>query len=313
MKILLRLAMNFQQLTTFCTVLAEGSMTAAAEKLFLTQPAVSQQIRNLEDELNVEVLVRGSRQAKATPQGQILYDYAKRIIALNQQAQVAIQTIGEAIQGTLRIGTLNSLGLYIISPVVGLFLKHNSKLNIKLNYEDGATLIDQFNNDQLDVIIIPDAQAEYQLPLENADKKLLMKDEMWLVGTSKDTTIPTEVQLKDLNTKPIVRLSEKFPSFQSALSSQLESLQTNLTPVFETTNVGTIKRVIESGLGWGFLPAHSIRKHVRTGRMSSVPIVDFQYPMNVQFYSKQGSDADQARVFDVFYRALLQQIQNKSM
>ncbi len=303
--------MNFQQLTTFCTVLAEGSMTAAAEKLYLTQPAVSQQIRNLEDELSVELLVRGSRQAKSTPQGQILYDYAKKIIALNQQAQVAIQTIGEAIQGTLRIGTLNSLGLYIISPVVGLFLKHNSKLKIKLNYEDGLTLIEQFKNDQLDVIIIPDALAEYQLPLETADKKLLMKDEMWLVGTSKDSNIPTEISLKDLSSQPIVRLSEKFPSFQSALSQKTQSSQADVTPVFETTNVGTIKRVIESGLGWGFLPAHSIRKHVRTGRMSSVPIVDFQYPMNVQFYSKKDCGPDQARVFDVFYRALLQQIQHK--
>lgn len=286
-------------------------MTAAAEKLYLTQPAVSQQIRNLEDELNVELLVRGSRQAKATAQGQILYDYAKRIIALNQQAQVAIQTIGEAIQGTLRIGTLNSLGLYIISPVVGLFLKHNSKLNIKLNYEDGVTLIEQFRNDQLDVIIIPDAESEYQMPLDIADKKLLMKDEMWLVGTSKDSSVPTDIHLSNLGEKPIVRLSEKFPSFQAALGEKLSNLQLDLTPVFETTNVGTIKRVIESGLGWGFLPAHSIRKHVRTGRMSAVPIVDFQYPMNVQFYSRKNCGPDQARVFDVFYRALLQQIQNK--
>lgn len=304
--------MNFQQLTTFCTVLSEGSMTAAAEKLYLTQPAVSQQIRNLEEELNVELLVRGSRQAKATAQGQILYDYAKRIIALNQQAQVAIQTIGEAIQGTLRIGTLNSLGLYLISPVVGLFLKHNSKLNIKLNYEDGLTLIDQFNKDQLDVIILPDAQAEYEVPLANANKKLLMKDEMWLVGTSKDSTIPTEINMRDLNTKPIVRLSERFPTFQKALSEKITALMGEVTPVFETTNVGTIKRVIESGLGWGFLPAHSIRKHVRTGRMSAIPIVDFQYPMNVQFYSKKAVDPDQERVFDVFYRALQQQIQNKN-
>jgi DNA-binding transcriptional LysR family regulator len=181
-----------------------------------------------------------------------------------------------------------------------------------LNYEDGVTLIEQFKNNQLDVIIIPDAQAEYQVPLENADKKLLMKDEMWLVGTSKDASVPTEIQLKDINQNPVVRLSEKFPSFQNSLTKHMEGEKTP-TPVFETTNVGTIKRVIESGLGWGFLPAHSIRKHVRTGRMSAVPIVDFQYPMNVQFYSKKDCAPDQARVFDVFYRALLQQIQNKSI
>lgn len=61
--------MNLQQLTTFCTVLSEGSMTAAADKLFLTQPAVSQQIRNLEEELAVDLLVRGVRQVKPTLKG----------------------------------------------------------------------------------------------------------------------------------------------------------------------------------------------------------------------------------------------------
>ena len=303
--------MNFQQLTTFCTVLNEGSMTAAAEKLFLTQPAVSQQIRNLEEELNVELLVRSSRHAKATTQGQILYDYAKRIIVLNQQAQVAIQTVGEAIRGTLRIGTLNSLGLYIISPVVGLFLKHNSQLNIKLNYTDGLRLIDLFKKDQLDVIIIPDAKDEYQTTLESANKKLLMKDEIWLVGTGKDPDIPSDIQMREINKKPVVCLSERFPNFQLTLNKKFKENQCEIQPVFETTNVGTIKRVIESGLGWGFLPAHSIRKHIRSGRMSLIPVSDFQYPMDVKFYSKLTHDSKQQRVIDIFYRALIQQIQSK--
>src|SRR6185312_17465955 len=121
---------NLQQLTTFCTVLSEGSMTAAAEKLFLTQPAVSQQIRNLEEEMRVDLLVRGVRQVKPTLQGQLLYDYAKRILHLTQQAEVAIQTISQEMVGDLRLGTLNSIGLYLISPIVGLFLKHNSKLRL---------------------------------------------------------------------------------------------------------------------------------------------------------------------------------------
>ncbi len=71
--------LNLQQLSTFVTVISEGSMTAAADKLFLTQPAVSQQIRNLEEELGVDLLVRGVRQIKSTPQGEVLYEHAKRI------------------------------------------------------------------------------------------------------------------------------------------------------------------------------------------------------------------------------------------
>ncbi|MEK7357755.1 MAG: LysR substrate-binding domain-containing protein, partial [Bdellovibrionota bacterium] len=62
--------------------------------------------------------------------------YAKRIIALTQQAQTAIQTMGEGVKGSLRIGTLNSLGLQLISPAVASFLKQNSKISMSLTYEN---------------------------------------------------------------------------------------------------------------------------------------------------------------------------------
>ena len=84
---------NLYQLTTFVTVISEGSMTAAADKLYLTQPAVSQQIRNLEEDLGVNLLVRGVRQIKPTLQGQLLYDYAKKILQAVQQAEISIKAL----------------------------------------------------------------------------------------------------------------------------------------------------------------------------------------------------------------------------
>lgn len=301
--------MNFQHLTTFCTVIAEGSMTAAAEKLFLTQPAVSQQIRNLEDELNVELLQRGSRQAKPTAQGQILYDYAKRILALSQQAQVAIQTMNVEVEGTFRIGTLNSLGLYIVSPVIGLFLKHNSKLAVHLTYADGESLIRDFEKGDLDIIILPDASVEYGMDPKGVEKKLLMQDEMWLVGSTKDSHLPEDIEVQDLTLKPFVNIMERYPNFEKELNANLKAKGIKLNPVFETVNVGTLKRVLESGLGWGFLPAHSIRKHVRSGRLSTVPVSDFSYTMNVYYYFKKNTgDENAKRMNEVFYRALSQQV-----
>ncbi|MGE5085139.1 MAG: LysR family transcriptional regulator, partial [Bacillota bacterium] len=126
---------NLYQLTTFVTVISEGSMTAAADKLYLTQPAVSQQIRNLEEDLGVELLVRGVRQIKATPQGEVLFDYAKKIIHLTQQAEIAIKSIGNQMKGQLRIGTLNSIGLHLMSPIVGRLMRHNPDLSLKIDYE----------------------------------------------------------------------------------------------------------------------------------------------------------------------------------
>lgn len=305
--------MNFQHLTTFCTVISEGSMTAAAEKLYLTQPAVSQQIRNLEEELTVELLMRGSRQAKATPQGQILYEYAKRILALSQQAQIAIQTMNVEVEGTFRIGTLNSLGLYIVSPVIGLFLKHNSKLAVHLVYEDGITLIEMFDRGELDLIILPDAMVEYGQEPKSANKKLLLQDEMWLIGSAKDSQLPQDIELQDLPIKPFVHIMERYPNFEKELNGALAKIGVKLNPVFETVNVGTLKRVLESGLGWGFLPAHSIKKHVRTGRLTAVPVLDFSYTMNVFFYHRKDLlDENAKRMSEVFFRALSQQVQART-
>ncbi len=301
--------MNFQHLTTFCTVISEGSMTAAAEKLYLTQPAVSQQIRNLEDELKVELLQRGSRQAKPTAQGQILYEYAKRILALSQQAHLAIQTMNVEVEGTFRIGTLNSLGLYIVSPVIGLFLKHNSKLSVQLTYDSGHALIENFNKGELDIIILPEAMVEYGEEPKDFEKKLLMQDEMWLVGSSKDSHLPEDIEVQDLALKPFVRIMERYPNFEKELNKSMSKIGIKLDPVFETVNVGTLKRVLESGLGWGFLPAHSIRKHVRSGRLTSVPVLDFNYTMNIYYYYRKNLlDENAKRMSEVFFRALSQQV-----
>ena len=102
--------LNLHQLSTFVTVIGEGSMTAAADKLYLTQPAVSQQIRNLEDEVGVELLVRGVRQIKATPQGEVLYEHAKRLLQQVQKAEIAVKSMGAELKGHARIGTMNSIG-----------------------------------------------------------------------------------------------------------------------------------------------------------------------------------------------------------
>ena len=117
--------LNLYQIQSFVTVISEGSMTGAADKLFLTQPAISQQIRNLEDDLGVELLVRGVRQIKPTLQGEVLYDYAKKILQMAQQAEIAVRAMGAELKGQLRVGTLNSIGVHLMSSIVARLLKHN--------------------------------------------------------------------------------------------------------------------------------------------------------------------------------------------
>lgn len=297
---------NLYQLTTFVTVISEGSMTAAADKLFLTQPAVSQQIRNLEEELGVELLVRGVRQIKATPQGEILYEHARKILHHVQQAEIAIKSMGAELKGNVKIGTLNSLGLHMMSPIIGRLLRHNPDLMVKVDYNKGEELLKAFQKGLVDVVILPEVTKEYKTVMDHdVEAKFLNKEEMWLVSSGKDSNVPQQISISELCDYPIVHFTGEYPSFDTMLNQKIQASGKKLNVIFESSNVGTLKRVIETGIGLGFLPAHSVKKQVRSGRMNRIHIKDLSYEMDLVYYYKKGS---QIKVLvETFYQALSQQ------
>jgi DNA-binding transcriptional LysR family regulator len=298
--------MNLQQLATFCTVVSEGSMTAAAEKLNLTQPAVSQQIRSLEDELKVPLLVRGVRCVKASMQGQLLYDYAKKILHLTQQAEVAVHSMSQELSGEIKIGTTSAFGLHLVSPVVGLFLKHNSNLNLKLIYGSAEQIISEMKRATVDMAILPDLKNEYGIEFDKYEERFVMNDEKWLVGSTKDASLPETMSLSEIVRRPFVVDSSAYPGFKRLLDQKMNQLKINVKPIFESDNVGTLKRVIEAGVGWGFMPAHSIRKQVRTRRLTRIYVEELKYAVNINMYSLRAPGIKP--MSETFYRAIQQQL-----
>lgn len=285
--------LNLSQLQTFVTVASEGSMTAAADKLYLTQPAVSQQMKNLEDELGVELIVRGAKQIKMTAQGEVLYDHAKKILSLVQQAEVSIKSVGAQLHGELRIGTLNSIGLHLMSPVVSRLLKYNPDFKIKVEYASGEALIQSYKKGELDILVLPEVEKNFKTSLPDSKGQILFQEEMWLVGSGKDEFYPPRLELAEIKKIPYVHFNNEFPEFDQILKEKVGSMQS----VFESSNVGTLKRVIETGLGIGFLPSHSIRKQVRGGRLNHIRVLDFDYKMNFVYYYKSiGPSVETAQI-----------------
>ena len=282
--------LNLSQLQTFVTVVAEGSMTAAADKLYLTQPAVSQQMKNLEDELGVELITRGSKQIKMTAQGEVLYDHAKKILSLVQQTEISIKSVGAQLRGELRIGTLNSIGLHLMSPVVSRLLKYNPDFKIKVDYASGEALIQNYKKGALDILVLPQVEKHFNVALPDSKSQILFQEEMWLVGSGKDEFYPPNLKLEEIKKIPYVHFSNEFPEFDQILKEKVGTLQS----VFESSNVGTLKRVIEAGLGIGFLPSHSIRKQVRGGRLNHIRVSDFDYKMDFMYYFKPLESAAEA-------------------
>jgi DNA-binding transcriptional LysR family regulator len=300
--------MNLHQLQTFSTVLVEKSMTAAAQKLFLTQSAVSQQIRQLEEELGIELLVRGVRQVAPTPAGSVLADYAKKILYLVTQAELAVQTVSAEVKGPLRIGTLSSIGLQLISPMFGLFLKNNEEVSVRLTYGPGPKLLDALGSGEIDIAIVPDPGKEFGgMSATSYETRPLIEDEMWLVSNIPSLVgAPPLESLKNILDYPLVWLTEEYPGFEHHMGKELKKEGVVMRPIFESANVGTVKRVIEAGAGWGFLPGHSVRKQVRSGRMQRIEIKDFSYPISLKAYYPKNLKS--AKVLEVFLRAMQGQL-----
>jgi DNA-binding transcriptional LysR family regulator len=296
--------LNLYQLQSFVTVISEGSMTAAADKLFLTQPAISQQIRNLEEELGVELLVRGVRQIKPTLQGEVLYDFSRRILQLTQQAETAVKAMGAELKGLLRVGTLDSVGVQLMSPIIGRLLKYNPELNIKVEFNRGEELVKAFNEGHLDALVLPEVQREYGLELKEGLSRFLFKEEMWLVGSGKEPDMPKQISITQYKSYPVILFNGEYPHFNQVLTNTLDQQKIATKPTFESTNVGTLKRVIESGLGWGFLPSTAIKKQVRSGRMNQVQVRDFHYEVDFHYYTK--TNPELKAISDVLYQTLVQ-------
>jgi DNA-binding transcriptional LysR family regulator len=162
-------------------------------------------------------------------------------------------------------------------------LKFNPDFKIKVDYSNGESLIQSYKKGELDVLVLPEVSKHFNATLPDSKAHILFSEEMWLVGSGKDEFYPSQIQLNEIKKIPYVHFSNEFPDFDKTLDERVGKLQS----VFESSNVGTLKRVIEYGLGIGFLPSHSIKKQVRSGRMNHVRVVDFEYKMNFMYYYKQ--------------------------
>ena len=279
--------MDFQYLQTFCSVVSEGSMTLAASKLKITQPAVSQQIRHLEKEFGVKLLVRDSRKIQTTIQGQLLFQTANKILNQMGNLKHSIQAISLDLSGEdIRLSTINSIGMNLVSPVIANFLKLSQQMTVSLLYGTGEAVIQKMKNQEVDLVVMPDLKQEYGRSFPSYRKVFLLKEPLYFVGSGKVQSLPKSIQFKDLSNFRLIQVEDHFPRFENTLHNQFRELKKPVNIAFRSDNVGTVKRVIESGLGCGFLPAHSIRKQLRLGRLKVIDIADFSYQMNLNFYFK---------------------------
>src|SRR6516165_7118982 len=126
--------MDFNKLRTFLIVVEEGSVTGAARRLLRTQPAVSQSLRLLEEDLGITLLHRKSGRVYLTPEGEAVYRVASQSLSLAEQQILEITTNKEAVGGVIKIAVIANFGSQLVIDSLSAFRRHYPHVGFEIDY-----------------------------------------------------------------------------------------------------------------------------------------------------------------------------------
>ncbi|WP_347474375.1 LysR family transcriptional regulator [Clostridium sp. LS] len=246
-----RIHMDIKQLTYFITIVEEGNITSAANKLHMAQPPLSTQLKLLETELGTKLLERGARKVNLTDAGKLLYKRAKRIVDITNSTAREVEEFGKGIQGTLKLGTISSSGTALLNNRIIDFSKKYP--NIKFEIFEGNTyeLIEMINSGIIEVGIV-------RTPFNSKDFECLyLECEPMVAIMSKNYDFKNEyekINLDDLRNIPLII----YRRFEKILLSEFQEI--NIEPNIFCINDDARTTVLwaRAGLGVGIVPKSAV-------------------------------------------------------
>jgi DNA-binding transcriptional LysR family regulator len=191
---------NLDLYRIFYVVATNGSISKAADNLFISQPAVTFQIKNLEDQLGISLFVRTKHGVVLTDEGKILYDYVKKVIEIITNGENALTNLKNLDSGLLRIGASTTVSRHVLMPYLECFHEKYPNIDIQIVNNLTDNLIKDLFNFNLDILIL-------NLPMtENKDLRIIpiMDVQDIFVGNRKYyDLINGEIKLQDLNEYPL--------------------------------------------------------------------------------------------------------------
>ena len=170
--------MNLHHLSVFHAVAESGGINRAAERLMISQPAVSRQVKSLEDALGVALLERLPRGVRLTDAGRILADYARRLFAIEAQASGVFADLRSMSTGTLRLGGSMSLGNYFLPEVIAEFHRKHPKIEIFLEVGNTDFILDEVRHNRVDIGFV-----EGEFNTDDFDANIFMYDELIVIAS----------------------------------------------------------------------------------------------------------------------------------
>lgn len=255
---------TLDQLRILKAIATEGSFKRAADSLYVSQPAVSLQVQNLEKQLNVPLFDRGGRRAQLTEAGHLLLDYGEKVLSLCQETCRAIEDLQNLQGGTLIVGASQTTGTYLIPRMIGMFRQKYPDVSVQLQVHSTRRTSWSVANGQVDLAIIGgEVPAELQETLEIVP---YAEDELALIlPVFHPLAKVDKIQKEDLYKLQFIALDS-----QSTIRKVIDQVLTRWnidTKRFkiemELNSIEAIKNAVQSGLGAAFVSLSAIEKELK--------------------------------------------------
>jgi DNA-binding transcriptional LysR family regulator len=253
---------TFQQMEAVIALVEERSFSRAAKKMLLTQPALTKNIKNVEDSLGVMVVKRSNAGISLTPEGKILYDYAQRIVKLRDEAKSKITKLHENTGGEIYIGASTIPANYILPRVLSAFGKTNPDIRIYVKTADSEEAMNMVLDNEVEIGCIG------KKPLNSK----LMSETLW-----KDRLVLIVPKLHPWSKKKSITFAEEKGSatrdlFESYLkeSKSMSLAQFNIRG--ELGSSEAVKEAVIAGMGVSVISIHAVERELSQGLLFEVPI-----------------------------------------
>jgi DNA-binding transcriptional LysR family regulator len=266
--------MELNQLKAFCAVVEKRSFSRAGEVVFLSQPTVSLQISSLEQELGTQLLDRRAREITVTKTGETLYQYAKRILRLMNEAEQAIEQLKGLMKGALTLGASTIPGEYLLPSLLAEFKGLHPAIDIDLQISDTQGVTTKVLAHEVEIGFVGTRDKSDKLVFKSlaTDKLVLIApaDSAWLHQDS--------LSVEQLRGIPFIlresgsgtRITIKQKLLEKGITEQ------DLNVVMRLGSTAAVKRAVESGLGVSFVSEKAIENEIRLGTLKTIPFRDLE-------------------------------------
>jgi DNA-binding transcriptional LysR family regulator len=292
--------MQLESLKMFVDVVETGSFSRAAQLNHVTQSAVSQQIRALENRYEQRLLSRSARQVTPTPAGERLFRGCKEILARFAEVEQEIREQATEVSGTCTVSSIYSVGLHELHSLQKELLRTHSKVNLRLNYRRSDQVYDDVILGAADLGLVA-----YPAPRAGVDIIPFRDDKLAVVlPPGHPLASKARIPMSALAGLPFIAFDREAPT-RKGIDKLFREKNVEIVPTMEMDNVETIKRAVELGLGVSVLPVPTVQQEQKLGTLVVRPFADGSPTRPIGILVRKGkylSRASQA-VLDAFKRA----------